>query len=153
MPSKGSQPPVTVYNNDHRGEWAFDSSLRGKVVLSGVSASVTLPVSGSIGISSANATPAMTVISRVTAGTKSTTVVASHTATKVVGFSIYNEGANARRFQLRFGGTAFWYGGLASGAAFNWNFINQQQAAANKAVKIYINGAGTAVVTVYWRAT
>lgn len=74
------------------------------------------------------------------------------TSTRVHGFSIYNEGANARRFYLQFGATAFWKGGLASGAAFNWNVVGGfPKSAANKSVIARINGGGTAVVTVLYR--
>jgi hypothetical protein len=77
------------------------------------------------------------------------------TKTEVRGFSICNEGASLRRFELRFGttGTPFWRGSLAgAGGAFNWNIMTMYQLSpVNKAIRVWMNGAGTATVTVYYR--
>lgn len=138
---------------------ALPVSIRGgttnqDVRIAGVSG--TVPVSGSVTISNlvATALGGFTVLSKTGAGTVA--VVAAQgatTKTEVRGFSLYNEGANARRLELRFGNTnAFWKGGLASGAAFNWNLMGgYQRSANNQKVVAYINGAGTAVVTVFYK--
>lgn len=169
-PSGFKVPEVSQYSKAQSGEWAFDSSLRGKVHIAAVSAGLTVPVSLTgdqdvriAAVSSGvvvpvtlnqNATYGATVLTTSAAGTKS--IVAAQgasTAIRVCGFSVWNKSANARGLQLRFGNsTAFWYGGLAAGAAFNWNLIGHaQQGAANKKVTLYIDGSGTAIATVYWR--
>lgn len=110
--------------------------------------SVTVPVSFG-----GTAIYGYTVLSTSSSGTE--TVVSapgSSTAIEIRGFSIYNESTNSRRFELRFGSTAFWKGGVPNDLAFNWNMVNHYvQSANNKALIAYINGAGTAVITVYYK--
>ena len=53
---------------------------------------------------------------------------------------------------MRFGGTAFWKGGLAAKAYQNWNmFGHYVESPNNKKVIAYINDGGTAVISVFYR--
>jgi hypothetical protein len=92
-------------------------------------------------------------LSVTAAGTAS--VVAAQgatTSTRVLGFSICNEGATKRRFSMMFGTTPFWLGSLMGGGVpMNWNYVNHSvKSAVNKKVVVYSNGAATATVTVNW---
>lgn len=189
MPGGSKLPDTAVYSKAQNGEWAFDTDLRGKVVISGVSAgttfsanitgtvdahlvggttnqdvrlaavsSIIVPVSGSVTANFAQTSTRAVAVLTTSGASGTVEVVAAggaNTKTEVRGFSLCNEGANLRRFELRFGttGTAFWRGSLAAaGGAFNWNLIGHYQISANnKAIRAYMNGAGTATVTVYYR--
>jgi len=94
----------------------------------------------------------ITVLSTTAAGTKSAVAALANTAIQVRGFSLCNEGANGRRFELRFGATAFWKGYVHSKLPFNWNYVGgYPQSAVNKKVVVYTPGAGTASVTVNYK--
>lgn len=187
MPGGSKLPSTSIYNKYQNGEWAFDTELRAKVVIAGVSAAVTfpgggvshvhlvggttnqdvrlaavssivVPVSGNVTANFAQTSTRGVAVLTTSGASGTVEAVAAggaNTKTEVRGFSICNEGANLRRFELRFGttGTAFWRGSLAaSGGAFNWNMIGHYQISANnKAIRAYMNGAGTATVTVYYR--
>jgi len=100
------------------------------------------------------ATFAYTELTTTSSGTE--TIISapgSTTAIQIRGFSIYNETPWARQFELRYGTTALWRGGLAPKAYQNWNMIGHYyEAPNNKAIIGYIDDAGTAVWTVFYKA-
>jgi hypothetical protein len=115
-----------------------------------VTVTYTTPVSVKHRLDASYATKTLSVTA---AGTAS--VVAAQgasTSTRILGFSICNEGATARRFAMMFGTTPFWLGSLMGGGVpMNWNYVNHSvKSAVNKKVVVYANGAATATVTVNW---
>ena len=138
---------VSPYSKTQGMEFEADNYGRMVVRVGAVSSGAEIAMHSLFTISSATC-----VISAVAAGTKTLLpALGATTSVYIKGFSLYNEGANARRFQLRLGTTCVWYGGLASTGAFNWNLIDSSIVTTNKPVILYINGAGTAVATMLYK--
>ena len=57
-----------------------------------------------------------------------------------------------REVQLRFGSTAFYYGGLVAEGNFNWNKIaGFPQSADNKSIIVWMDNDGTVIWTVDYK--
>jgi len=91
-----------------------------------------------------------------TTGSGSYTIKAGEANTyfEIRGFSICNESANMRRFELKVGNTAIATISLgAYGAPFNWNFVNGcvKWGVKNRAISMSISDAGTFTGTVLFK--
>lgn len=151
MPAGSKFPDVSQFSKEQGLSWAFDSQGRGKVIISGVSASipVTMPTGG---MNNVNVTWTPFTLSGVTGAT----VISAQGATtgiQVRGWSINNESAALKRYEVRYGGTAWARGSLAaSGGAFNWNMIGHYFLAPNnKAIRIVLTASGTVTGSIAWR--
>jgi hypothetical protein len=148
LPTKAQA--VVQFTREQDGQPALTSERYTKVHVAEFGAgatSTTLKVSASDTISTG-----ITVLSTTAAGTKSAVAAMANTAIQVRGFSLCNEGANGRRFELRFGTTAFWKGYVHARLPFNWNYIGGYPLSAdNKKVVAYTPGAGTASITINYK--
>jgi hypothetical protein len=146
MPSEPNSGNVTWYSKDRGGFPPHDTSIRPIVRLGSVSSGCGFPIVNdcSWGTKTLSVTAAGTV-SVVAAGGASIN-------TRVLGFSLCNEGTAKRRYKLLFGTTAFWMGSLMGGGVpYNFNLVNIAPKALNSKVVLYANGATTATCTVYYQ--
>jgi hypothetical protein len=148
MPPSTKAKAIIPQTREGDGELALTPERWTKVSIEGFGAGmspipVTVAETISIGI---------TILSTTAAGTKVVVAAQATTAIQVRGFSLCNEGAASRRFELRFGSTAFWKGYVKAGLPFNWNYVGgYPQSADNKKVVAYTPGAGTASITVNYK--
>lgn len=178
MPSGEKFANVADYSKTQGGEVAADLALRKVVKIGSVSAGVqfectiagtptveignevtingAVTISGVANVKIDNTDPVTYAVTTISVtGATSIQLVAAQGASigiRIHGFSIFNEGTNLRRFELRYDTTPIWRGSLASaGGGMNWNLIGRSLVGAdNKALKLYVSGAATATVTVYW---
>ena len=146
-PGGSSFPNNSVYSKGQDGEWAFDTNLYGKVNLAAIDPSVVLPIDSMVAVSSA------CIILTAGAATSTTIVAAQGGTTKIQlrGWMISALSTTTRLFEIRFGGTAVANGYIGRGV-MNWNMIGHYLLGGNnKALKLYVNGAGTFTATAYWK--
>ena len=143
-------PESTIYSKEQGGDWAFDSALRGKVTLGAVSAGITVPVS----FGAANDTCSCVTLTKVFSAAGRSTVLPADNAHSIFvkGFSLANHGVNPRKYSLNAGATYLESCALATHLVMNWNLIGQNRKIVNRTCFVTVDGATTAIVTLYYKA-